>query len=172
MHADCEIFRLERLLLNFEMHYNLNYVMNQKRGYHLILPRRRSCVPKNQKSASPRQDEALTVIWPVAVWTHRSYSVPCVLFQFPPCGEARPQHPPVPDGYRYVGSLLFKSREKQEADARASLENHLHKSIDRICSLLEDQMIRKFDDLISVCVTFARSSRGNWAFLFLWTRLA
>lgn len=52
-----------------------------------------------------------------------------------------------------IGSFLFKSREKREAEARASLEKHLRKSIDRICSLLEDQMIKKFDSLVSVRVT-------------------
>ena len=52
-----------------------------------------------------------------------------------------------------IGSFLFKSREKKEEEARISLEKYLHRSIDRICTLLYDQMIKNFDSLISARVT-------------------
>ena len=45
-------------------------------------------------------------------------------------------------------SHLFKSRQKQEQEARKKLENSLKKSVDALCENLESTMLKNFDILI------------------------
>lgn len=51
-----------------------------------------------------------------------------------------------------LGSLIFKSRDKKEQEARMRLESSLRKNVDTICSSLEKQMLKNFDSLIDVRV--------------------
>ena len=53
-------------------------------------------------------------------------------------------------GIGFIGSYLFKSREKKEQEARIRLENNLRENVTKICDMLEAQMIKRLDSLVSI----------------------
>ena len=53
-------------------------------------------------------------------------------------------------GIGFIGSYLFKSREKKEQEARIRLENNLRENVTKICDMLEAQMKKRLDSLVSI----------------------
>lgn len=53
----------------------------------------------------------------------------------------------------FMGSYLFKSRDKQEHEARMRLENNLRNNVSKICSSLQTQMEKSLDALVSARIT-------------------
>ena len=56
----------------------------------------------------------------------------------------------VVSGIGFIGSFLFKSRDKKEYEARLKLEKKLRDNVAEICSSLQKQMERSLDKLIAV----------------------